>query len=351
MRTTLACMLALGMATGCAIVTTEHRDGLRDGGSNPLPDGQMPAQDGGNLAPRFDDRCGSTSPRMVLSDTTRNIEIDTRTSFRSSVNTSCGASTPGNDVFIAVDVVAGDFWHFHLSTNDDTRDPMLFLTPASSCDTRMCEFVSAVCTGRDDEHFAFEPSASGRWFIGIDDSVSGGGQYLLEAFKPVCGDGVSDHGEACDDGNRVDGDGCDRMCRIELSQDRTVEVEPNDNRREANVLRLPASNELTIGGSIGGPGACIYADVFALNVPDGAQLLVDALNPDDSACASRALTPFSLALQTSSGSVVSENMEDANNCSVVRATGLVAGQYFVRVRVPEATAIAADYRLRFRVVR
>jgi len=30
-----------------------------------------------------------------------------------------------------------------------------------------------------------------------------------------CGDGILDPGEECDDGNNVNGDGCDENCRIE----------------------------------------------------------------------------------------------------------------------------------------
>ncbi len=33
--------------------------------------------------------------------------------------------------------------------------------------------------------------------------------------EPCCGDGVKDDGEACDDGNHVDGDGCSMTCEIE----------------------------------------------------------------------------------------------------------------------------------------
>jgi cysteine-rich repeat protein len=34
--------------------------------------------------------------------------------------------------------------------------------------------------------------------------------------EATCGDRDLDTGESCDDGNRVDGDGCDAACRIEL---------------------------------------------------------------------------------------------------------------------------------------
>lgn len=31
----------------------------------------------------------------------------------------------------------------------------------------------------------------------------------------MCGDGVRQHGEQCEDGNLVDGDGCSSLCQIE----------------------------------------------------------------------------------------------------------------------------------------
>ncbi len=33
---------------------------------------------------------------------------------------------------------------------------------------------------------------------------------------PVCGDGVVDLGETCNDGNNLPGDGCDAACQLEL---------------------------------------------------------------------------------------------------------------------------------------
>lgn len=40
--------------------------------------------------------------------------------------------------------------------------------------------------------------------------------------NPLCGDGIADRNEQCDDGNAVSGDGCDRLCRIEV---RTVSID------------------------------------------------------------------------------------------------------------------------------
>jgi cysteine-rich repeat protein len=49
---------------------------------------------------------------------------------------------------------------------------------------------------------------------------------------PVCGDGVCEGAEGCDDGNTTSGDGCSADCVLEDDP----EVEPNDTRTSANVL-------------------------------------------------------------------------------------------------------------------
>ena len=35
--------------------------------------------------------------------------------------------------------------------------------------------------------------------------------------KEICGDGVLDPGERCDDGNKVNGDGCSAICEVETT--------------------------------------------------------------------------------------------------------------------------------------
>jgi cysteine-rich repeat protein len=341
---------ALVALAGCTVVSPQHLDDLQGtADSGPRPDGDVIETDAGG--PQFDDRCKPPSemPRRLLTTTTNNIEIDTTTGYENDNSSSCGATTPGNDVFIGIDVTDGARWHFHLAALSANRQPMLYLTEASRCDSRTCSFVSTACSGGSDEHFAFEANADGRWYIGIDDGAEGGGRYRLEAYRLVCGDGVESHGEGCDDANIMDGDGCDRRCRVELSTDRTAEFEPNDNRVEANAIILPPSNELEITGDIGGPGACTYGDVFAITVPAGGDLMVDALNADGTPCASGASTMFNLVLQSGSDTLVS-GMQDTNGCAIMHRADLGSGEYTVRVQVPAETTIAEPYRLRFRIL-
>ncbi len=66
------------------------------------------------------------------------------------------------------------------------------------------------------------PSAKLGWTLTSDDSTQYGGWTLDDVCLvyypkiPVCGDGVLDAGEGCDDGNTVDGDGCSATCAVEM---------------------------------------------------------------------------------------------------------------------------------------
>lgn len=51
---------------------------------------------------------------------------------------------------------------------------------------------------------------------GGDNSAVTPDRCRMDCRNPRCGDGIADSTEQCDDGNGVAGDGCDRLCRIEL---------------------------------------------------------------------------------------------------------------------------------------
>lgn len=68
-----------------------------------------------------------------------------------------------------------------------------------------------------------EPDPQSPWFTGKSNSGLPRGAFRvtgLPAPTPVCGNGVTEGSEECDDGNTVDGDGCGSDCRI--SCDATV---------------------------------------------------------------------------------------------------------------------------------
>ncbi len=60
---------------------------------------------------------------------------------------------------------------------------------------------------------------------GVFRSVNGGSSWQATGLvvDAICGDGVAGCGEQCDDGNTVDGDGCDATCRREFCGDAIVQ--------------------------------------------------------------------------------------------------------------------------------
>ena len=80
--------------------------------------------DAGETAQDAVDDCGDDDV-LVLTDTREDIRIDTReliSEVSSLPGCSEAVSVPGPDAFFAVDVVADEYWHFHLRV-DARNDP------------------------------------------------------------------------------------------------------------------------------------------------------------------------------------------------------------------------------------
>lgn len=324
--------VAAALLGGCVVVNDTHLEELRDAGSGPTdaPTGTDAPMEDANVPEdllRTVDRCGD-SMALVLDDSTGGqVTIDT-TGHTNRTSSCASRDAPGNDGFVAIDVLAGDQWHFHVipdpSVADQDRNPFLYLL-SEGCDNRDCEHQSDQCQGGGDEHFAFVAPTDGRWYLGIDDRNAGGGRYLLEAVRLLCGDGVKVHGEACDGTTN-----CSRNCREVLSDTRPAEQIPNDNEIEANEIDFPASGEITISGSIGGD-LCIYPDVytFAVDTAD-TTLTARILKSDGSACDNPSLTPFDIVLRTAAGEERAGGMTNSSTgCSELTVTGLASGTYLL----------------------
>ncbi len=334
-ETSLALLLALGLG-GCFVVNPEHRDmvlgGQTDGGGT---DGFVPGSDtgvdGGADTGGLAEACGGPDgDYLILRDSHEPFVVRT-SSLVNNISTCGTGAAPGNDGYIAVEVTAGDLWHFHVvpdpATPGQDRDPFLYLVQGSggSCDTRGCQHSSDACTGGGDEHFAFVAPADGIWFLGIDDANPGGGAYQLSAFRLQCGDGMTVHGEACD-GPAT----CNSACQEILSETRPGEIEANDNPIEANFIEVPAANEVTVSGNIGG-GTCTYPDVYNVRIDDtGADLSVSILKTDGTPCDNATLTPFDIVLRNTAGEVRAGPMTDpVTGCAELVVADLSAAAYFL----------------------
>jgi len=356
LRTTLLMGAILGL-TGCFVVTPGHRDdvlggGQSDGGQSDGGDSAVaPPVDAGNSV--LVDVCGdSTADYLVLRDSMPPFIVDT-TGLVNRVSSCGSASAPGNDGFLAIEVTAGDQWHFHVipdpATAGQVRDPFLYLVlpSGSSCDTRACQHFSNSCEGTGDEHFAFIAPEDGIWYLGIDDAMAGGGVYQIEAVRLQCGDGDKVHGEACDETSAT----CNNSCQQILSDTRPNEVEANDNAIEANFVEIPAINNVTLSGTIGGD-SCTYPDVYNFRVPiEGSAVSIDILNTDDSVCDNGSLTPFDIVLRNSAGEVrAGPTTNSTTGCAELRVAGLSAAAYFLHLE--HATPIrdrVVPYKVRITV--
>ncbi len=334
--------------------------------------------DGGGTEVQFADSCFDDDVPAIPGPMTQ-IPIDTRSanaSFAPSCNGSAAAA--GHEIFIPLEVTAGEYWHFHLASTDapaDGRNPALYVV-SDACNPLECANFSNRCPGNGEEHFAFIAPSTGRFYLGIDDTASGGGTYVLNALRPECGDGTKDHGEACDDGMHCDdgdvcdastpcddgstcakrsGDGCDTSCRTELSVSGATEAPNNDNPIEASLLRTDLANPFIVNGSIGGTSDC-YPDVHVVRVLQNQRVSVSALqsfNPGtgvETACSGVTNTPFTFHLASAGGSLSFNSSDDGSGCPSVTTPALTAGEYFITLEAEPNTNTLAPYWMRVEIL-
>lgn len=305
------------------------------------------------------DACGDPAT-PVLARTTRGLRVDTNTATGPSLRLGCnGSIAGGQDRFYAIDVAAGELWHLDLASDpafpgETDRNPILYVVaglpaPATGCvDTLpMCATVySDVCRGRSDEHLTFVAPAAGRYYIGVDDAVAGGGHYVLDAYRPLCGDGRVEPGESCDNPSR---DVCSALCQALVGVTALgafpAEVEFNHSAVEANLVSFVGTSSVEITGQVGGPEC--YPDYFQvpLRISDGG-LAVDVLTPGGLPCSDPTTVRFLLSVIDPSGAGLGSTA-DAAGCPRILLMGTTEGTYTVKLEALDpAAATAASYRLR-----
>lgn len=99
--------------------------------------------------------------------------------------------------------------------------------------------------------------------------------HTIELLPEVCGNGLLEPGEECDDGNLMDGDGCNSTCAFEitsLSEPNHVYLPEEIAKKIITILGITPSSKVTISGPVS-PGSQIREDVrgqTTLDVPNGA---------------------------------------------------------------------------------
>ncbi len=148
----------------------------------------------------------------------------------------------------------------------------------------------------------------------------------LEATGPVCGDGQVSEEETCDDGGRVDGDGCSRACALETMS----ETESNNGRDRANALNVFQRVQGDLGAG--------DEDWFAVQVGDA------GLTVSFEQCRFDGV----FDLYDANGALVASDDDGAGEyCPIIDRDRLPAGRYFLRVRHADARTAGGAYTLEF----
>lgn len=281
------------------------------------------------------DNCSGDVPVWESSMTLRTISVHGLTDLVSDLST-CGLAEAesGPDAFFEFDALAGQRWHIMARPTDPNNDVAISIM--STCDERACVRAAQACSHGHAEHMNFVPQVGGRYIVGVQSAVHD--DITVLAASPPCGDGVVQHGEACDDGNASTGDGCTPDCQAELLDPFSTEHEPNNEQHEANIIRL-AEDTMSVGvsGQLG--GACDI-DQFAIEVPEGASIRAQLLDPSGNPCPTD-LPSVEMSLVDARdfsvrGSVLGEGECPGIIEGMAFADGLAQGVYHVRVEALHA---------------
>jgi cysteine-rich repeat protein len=264
-----------------------------------------------------------------------------------------GAALTGVDGFFEIYSFSSERWHITvtpLAPLEDNQDVAVYVLTQdvgvyADCDERTCYTARDGCGANQAEQANFVTPYGGSYFVGIESSVAA--PVRLLAINAPCGDAVVDDGETCDDGNGVDGDGCDSLlCRAELSGATDSETEPNDEALQANVVRLAGgtTGTISITGTIG--GGCDH-DRYALLLVGTSNVRAVMLDEAGNPCTDLDTPPIHIELHHQEGDLREDGEGEStlgegetggagDMCPSIEAAGfaqrLTSGEYQVVVR-------------------
>lgn len=161
----------------------------------------------------------------------------------------------------------------------------------------------------------------------------------------VCGNGVREGPEGCDDGNQDSGDGCDQGCVAEFCHG--FEAEPNDSDFDQSNYAGCASNELTLHAAMNSPDV---SDWFALPVFTASDLRMEITGPGGpGTCPGDQLIIFfgpdrlALSEDNDSGTDLCPMLEPSTHANL---RGVRPGVYYLRVLLNRGALPVPSYLLK-----
>ncbi len=189
---------------------------------------------------------------------------------------------------------------------------------------------------------------AGQYFVEVKRSGLNGpiNDYTLDVsvVPLVCGDGIVEPGERCDDGNTTNGDGCSSLCAWETRS----EIEANDTPATANAFAVGT----LISGSIATVGDFDWYRFTLASTSDVEIETFDQFGPSTCTSVDTTLDLFDasaiwmIAWDNDSGVTWCSKIEAATHPG---ARQLPAGTYYVRIGESGVNGTIPGYTLRFRV--
>jgi hypothetical protein len=253
---------------------------------------------------------------------------------------------PGPEALFSVRTRPGDRFHVRVAptaVGGDTLGDDVRLFGLQGCDAGQCFRQADRCGEGLPETLGFrvgEDTSAGPRVFGVN--AGGRSRLAIRVARPICGNAAVDPGETCDDGDGLEPGGCDGQCRAVLSpdDDEVQEVEPNDDRTQANFVQLSGEGFTAIAGQL--TGACDN-DRYAVRVPQGTTLSAVILGVRGSPCDAFG-SSAQIEFEDPRNDVriegqPPENPENPNTCEAVGGVAemrdLPAGEYQFVVRTPK----------------
>lgn len=216
----------------------------------------------------------------------------TATGFKHQYKGTCATSSTSPEVVYQLNSGPGGKVTVSLTDSITAFDSALYIRSGDCTSGSQIECDDAI--GDGGEVITFDAAADTNYWIFVDGYGGEKGAYELtvSVTPPVCGNGIIEGSEACDDGNTNPNDGCSATCAWEGGCGGVAETEPNDLANaqvippacgtfQVSPAALPTGDadyfkiDLTAGAFItastfvGKPGSCVSGNdtVLALFAP------------------------------------------------------------------------------------
>ncbi|MGK4004250.1 pre-peptidase C-terminal domain-containing protein [Sorangium sp. So ce1036] len=317
----------LRCSAACTVDTSgcSGDEGCQDGRDN----------DGDRLVDCADPDCSGACADMCAApqDLSDPAFVTGDTSGHATVASACTLGSPG--VAYTFTATTTGFLDIVLTPRTDAR---LAVVLRSACDDAASEIECSgfsAGTGVDTRLTVPVREGDSMYVVvtGADGDQAGPFELALRSRTTVCGDGIQDPTEECDNPLGQEGDGCSDECRLE-----PTEVEPNETVASATPYETPFYAAIAPAGDV---------DVVSVVVPQGPTVLIaETISVTTADCIGNRLDSTLEILDDSGDLLVRAHRGGTGQCARAVAPSLAAGTYHVRVTAgPGAALPTFPYRL------